>query len=160
MTALSKSTEESFKSAEENLGSLKLTSDESDNGLWIGDKNEEECKKNFPIAEAQHTAFSNTDRLTKNSLDYDSTQDLENDESWNEIESDESMYNGRIIRFFQSTEDEDVYVHPLKEQVQKDPKWQQFQLRRKAIESHETARQFYFNLDDEAFEFQQPKSSV
>ncbi|XP_058801051.1 uncharacterized protein LOC131669877 [Phymastichus coffea] len=65
--------------------------------------------------------------------------------------SDKNTYEDNVLRLFQSKEDEDVYVHPLREQIQNDHVWQEFRLSRKGIVTTETARQYYMNLSEDQF---------
>ncbi|XP_014207053.1 uncharacterized protein MAL13P1.336-like [Copidosoma floridanum] len=84
-------------------------------------------------------------------------QNLQLDNIHNELDEATLMRGDRLGRFlFQSEEDEDVYVHPLREKIQKDPEWQKVTLRRKGIERIFSPREYYLNLNDEDFDFQMP----
>ncbi|KAJ8683548.1 hypothetical protein QAD02_019340 [Eretmocerus hayati] len=77
----------------------------------------------------------------------------------NILVDDQNRNEKRFGILFQSEEDEDVYYHPLKEQIQKDPEWQNLRLRRKGTETTLTARSYYMNLDEDDISFQ-PSTSA
>lgn len=113
----------------------------------------------LPDQEINNVKFSetSTDQLHTSNLtnqiqnEEENSNEDNNKKKLNNDASEREMYEDRVFRLFQSREDEDVYVHPLREQVQEDPEWQEYRLSRKGIEYTETARMYYFSLPDENF---------
>ncbi|XP_058789982.1 uncharacterized protein LOC131663536 [Phymastichus coffea] len=157
VTATSKSIESSYDTTVETLGSLQLSSNESKHE--VSSNENEQYKVDATMARSLHTQNNKSldiDTCTDISLNrHNVSLERENEEeNWDDDASDERMYKGRITRFFQSTEDEDVFEHPLKEQIKKDLEWQNYQLQRKGIKIIQTPRQYYLDLDDDDFKFE------
>ena len=65
----------------------------------------------------------------------------------------EKVYRG----LYESKENEDVLCHPLREQIKEDSQWKKYRLKRKGVEEKMTPREYYFNIDDDAFNFVIPE---
>ena len=130
------------------------------------DKNLERYKKNALITgllrdeESDNIETNAVAEALANTLNISDTADTFENRRWKLEETKidkEAMRDDRMIMFFQSQEDEDVYYHPLKEQIKKDPEWQNQRLTRKGIETTVSPRQYFMAVDDDYFTFQQKK---
>lgn len=95
-----------------------------------------------------------SDVFNENTIDDTKVLKLASSLNKEQLDDENLMQQQRISRYlFQSEEDEDVYYHPLKEQIKHDKEWKKERLSRKGIESNFTPRQYYLSIDNDDFDF-------
>lgn len=165
-TTLSSETTDSYKTAVQDSFNSRSLDQQQNTSMVIKDNLFERYKKNALIKGLLQDAASNYPDRDESSTECSSSDfmdasasinDIQNDMQNLNIESDKgSMSEELIYRLLRSSEDEDVYVHCLREGID-DPEWRRSRLKRQGIETTQTPKNYYMNLDDDSFAFSTKK---
>ena len=125
----------------------------SSSGIWSA---ESSSSSNLTFEENKNKFIQMSNQKRKKRLEglkLSSNIDSLSDESESEERSEEAMRAERLCRMYESKDDDEVYVHPLFNEIKKDKVWQAHNLQRKGKKELLTPRTFYMNVKDTNFEF-------